>query len=54
MVNLTEERIHLLDFGKSGIESARKLNRTRILLLADDGKTDPEVVNVLHTSSAAV
>jgi transposase len=55
IVDLTEqERAYLLDFIKSGTKSARKLNRARILLLADDGKTDPEIVDALHTGSATV
>ena len=41
IVDLTEqERTYLLDFIKSGERSARKLNRARILLLADESKTD--------------
>jgi transposase len=55
IVDLTEqERAYLLDFIKSGTKSARKLNRARILLLADEGKTDPEIVDALHTGSATV
>jgi transposase len=49
-----EERTYLLDFIKSGTKSARKLNRARILLLADDGKTDAEIVEALHTGPATV
>ena len=55
IVNLTkDERTHLLDFIKRGTASARKLNRARILLLADDGKTDAEIVEALHTGPATV
>jgi transposase len=55
IVDLTEqERAYLLKFIKSGTKSARKLNRARILLLADEGKTDPEIVDALHTGSATV
>jgi transposase len=55
IVDLTkQERAYLLDFIKSGTKSARKLNRARILLLADEGKTDPEIVDALHTGSATV
>jgi transposase len=55
IVDLTEqERAYLLDFIKSGTKSARKLNRARILLLADEGQTDPEIVDALHTGSATV
>lgn len=49
-----EERTELLEFIKSGKHSARKLNRTRILLLADEGKSDREISEVLHTGSATV
>jgi transposase len=53
IVDLTEEeRTYLLDFVKSGTKSARKLNRARILLLADEEKTDSEIAEALHTGSA--
>jgi transposase len=55
IVDLTnEERTHLLDFIKSGERSARKLNRARILLLADEGKADSEIAAALHTGTATV
>jgi transposase len=55
IVDLTrEERSHLLDFIKSGKHSARKLNRARILLLADEGKADGEIAEALHTGTATV
>jgi len=55
IVDLTkEERTYLLDFIKSGTDSARKLNRARILLLADEGKTDKEIAAALHTGTATV
>ena len=55
IVDLTkEERTHLLDFIKSGKHSARKLNRARILLLADEGKADSEIAGALHTGTATV
>jgi transposase len=55
IVDLTkEERTYLLDFIKSGKHSARKLNRARILLLADEGKTDGEIAEALHTGTATV
>jgi transposase len=50
----TEERTHLLEFIKSSKQSARKLNRARILLLADEGKADGEIAEVLHTGTATV
>ena len=53
IVDLTnEERAYLLDFIKSGKRSARKLNRARILLLADEGKADSEIAAALHTGTA--
>lgn len=55
IVDLTEaERTYLLDFIKSGEHSARKLNRARILLHADEGKSDPEIAAALHTGVATV
>jgi len=55
IVDLTrEERAQLLNFIKSGKHSARKLNRAQILLLADEGKTDGEIAEALHTGTATV
>jgi len=55
IVDLTEEeRTYLLDLIKSGEHSARKLNRARILLLADEGKADREISEALHTSTPTV
>ena len=55
IVDLTkEERTYLLEFIKSGKQSARKLNRARILLLADEGKADGEIAGALHTGTATV
>lgn len=55
IVDLTKgEREHLLDFIKSDKKSGRKLNRARILLLADEGKADSEIAEVLHTGTATV
>jgi transposase len=55
IVDLTEEeRAHLLDFIKSGKHSARKLNRARILLLADEGKADSKIAAALHTGPSTV
>jgi len=54
-VDLTgEERACLLDFIKSGEKSARKLSRARILLLADENKSDREIAEVLHTGASTV
>ena len=44
----------MLDLIKKGEHSARKLNRARILLLADEGRTDREIGEVLHTGTATV
>lgn len=55
VVDLTEaERSSLLDLVKSGTRSARKLTRARILLLANEGRTDAEIAEVLHTGTATV
>lgn len=55
IVDLTEEeRTSLLDLIKSGEHSARKLNRARILLLANEGETDEKIAQVLHTSVPTV
>lgn len=55
IVDLTEEeREHLLDFIKSGKRSSRKLNRARILLHADEGKSDNEIAKALHTGASTV
>jgi len=49
-----EERLFLLRFIKSGKHPARKINRARILLLADEGRTDQEISKALHTSISTV
>ncbi len=55
IVDLTaEERSYLLEFIKSGKQAGRKFNRARILLLADEGKTDHEIGEALHTGPATV
>ena len=55
IVDLTEEeRSYLLDFVKHGKSSARKYNRARILLLADEDRSDREIAEVLHTGTATV
>ncbi len=54
-VDLTdEERDALLKLIRSGKEAARKINRARILLLADEGKTDRQITEALHTSKPTV
>ena len=55
IVDLTKvERAYLLDFIKSDKKSARKLNRARILLQADEDKADSEIAEALHTGTATV
>jgi transposase len=44
----------LLRLIKTGKHPSRKLNRARILLLADEDKTDPEIADALHTSTPTV
>lgn len=54
-VDLTkEERTSLLKLIKSGKDSARKINRARILLLADEGKKDQTIAEALHISLSTV
>jgi len=55
IVNLTEdERTYLLNLFKGGKHAARKLNRARILLLADEGKTDEAIEEILHIGFSTV
>lgn len=55
LVELTEEeRAYLLGLIKGGEHSARKLNRARILLLADEDKIDGEIAEALHSSTPTV
>jgi transposase len=55
VVDLTEEeRTFLLELISQGKQSARKVKRAHILLLADEGKTDGEIAEALHTSASTV
>jgi len=55
VVDLTpEEREELLGLLKGGEARVRKTNRARILLLADEGRTDEEVAEALLTSVSTV
>jgi transposase len=55
IVELTkQERAYLLDFIKRDKKPARQLNKARILLLADEGKTGSEIAEALHTGTATV
>jgi transposase len=54
-VDLTDaQRTQLLLWVRSGKASARRLRRARTLLLADEGKTDAEIADVLHIGPATV
>ena len=50
----TAEREELLQFIKSGTASARKMTRARILLKADEGWKDQDIVAALNTSRPTV
>ena len=55
VVDLTpEEREELLGLLKGGQTRVRKTNRARILLLANEGRTDEEVAKTLLTSVSTV
>jgi transposase len=49
-----EEQAFLLKLIKTGKHPSRKNNRARILLLADENKTDREIAAILHTSTPTV
>ncbi len=51
VINLTEEeREHLENLVSSGVQSARKLTRARILLKADQQWTDQQIHQALDVS----
>lgn len=55
VVDLTEEeRGQLLQLLRKGKSPARKLARARILLQADEGRSDEQVAQALHVGSATV
>jgi transposase len=55
VVDLTkEEKAELLDLVGKGEARARKMNRAHILLLANEGRTDKDIAQALHTSSSTV
>jgi transposase len=55
VVDLTaEEREQLLQLLRKGKSPARKLARARILLQADEGRSDEQVAQALHVGSATV
>jgi transposase len=49
-----EERAGLLALLNRDVAPARRLTRARILLLADEGGTDPEIAAALHVHAATV
>ena len=54
-VKLTdEERQYLRELTSKGKTSARKLNRARVLLLADAGKRDPEIREAMGAKASFV
>jgi transposase len=55
LVNLSdEEREMLVDLTRKGIHSARKLKRVQILLQADQGFRDPQIMAALQVSRPCV
>ena len=55
IVDLTQaEKEELLEYINKGESSARKIKRANILLLADRGKTDKQIVESLATSMPTV
>lgn len=50
----TEEREQLLELTSKGKASARKVKRAHILLLADEGKTDKAIAEVMHVGVSTV
>ncbi len=55
VINLTEaERQSLLELTRKGKISARKFKRALILLKADEGLTDPEIMAALNISRPCV
>jgi transposase len=55
IIDLTkEEKENLIELTRKGKPGARKVKRANILLLADQGKKDEEIVHTLHVSRATV
>jgi transposase len=55
VVDLTkEEKAELLELVGKGEARARKMNRAHILLLANEGRTDKDIAQALHTSPSTV
>jgi transposase len=49
-----EQRKFLKDITRKGKDSARKINRARVLLLADEGKKDKEIMEIVRVSDTMV
>lgn len=49
-----DEKSLLIELISKGKESARKIKRANILLLADEGKTDKEISEILKTSLSTI
>lgn len=55
LVNLSaEERQNLLDLTSKGTLNARKFKRAMVLLKADEGLSDPQIMAALHLSRPCV
>jgi transposase len=55
VVDLTKgEKSELLKLVSKGEARARKMNRAHILLLANEGRTDKDIAQALHTSPSTV
>lgn len=55
IVDLKEsEKEHLIELTQKGRAGARKIKRAQILLLANKGKTDAEIADLLETSVPTV
>ena len=50
----TDERNQLLDMTRKGEIGARKMKRAQILLLADEGQTDAQIMSALKVSRPCV
>lgn len=49
-----DQRRFLKNITRKGKESARKINRARVLLLSDEGKKDKEIMETLRVSDTMV
>lgn len=50
----TDERDHIRDVVRRGKQSARRITRARILLLADEGRTDEQIWTALQIGKCTV